>query len=227
MTSRASTAAPAFSSFANYSSGLSNPESIEYMNPEYFTGRLPEVWRYYARVPPGASADSGSFSIDRRALTQLAIDCVKYFDVALERAVRNKFSGSKWKDDKINAKIAEFRGRYCPAKSFEENCEIGRLFWAKELKFHHGAVNRNQFFLAFAKAHQLMYQWGELTLDRERCIEKWRQYHSEKAKQSELASFKPLASVRSSRTSQGSGKTPRERRGSTGSLNGLISPIHH
>ena len=108
-------------------------------------------------------------SIDKKALGQLATDCVLSLLLAIRADIALKVKDAKGRDKKEK----EMRRVYLPGGSLEESVEISRYYLQNELQYKHGCITRTMFFYHFARCFKAMFHFEKLTVEREQLVERW------------------------------------------------------
>jgi hypothetical protein len=167
---------------------------------ENFSGNMSGCFSYYARC---STQNNDEAAIDKRGLTQLAMDCVNSFVKAAEIAIKAK--NPSYSAEKLAQKLTEARSKFLLGKNTEENIEGAKLYLHKQLKFDiDKGISKAQFFLSFAKAHKILFNYEEkMSIERETTLNKYGKLLAEKlekkkqhrANQSSLASMKGLKST--------------------------------
>ena len=153
-------------------------------------------------------------SIDKKALGQLATDCVLSLLLALRADIAAKGKDVKAREKKEK----ELRKVYLPGSSLEESVEISRYYLQNELQYKHGAITRTMFFYHFARCYKQMFHFEKLTVEREQLVERWtamgQQKIEEKKRERKRKEKERKAAERSDRESSVS-KTGKEARPSS------------
>ena len=154
--------------------------SLNLADPAFTSTRIGDTFTHYARKryeqsshassPERAERGAGEEeTIDKKALAQLATDCVLSF-----LALLRQHNAAKWKDDKLrDKKERELRAKYTPGASLEDAVEIARYYLQAELQYKHGAITRTMFFYHFARCHRALFSYEKLTVEREALVQKW------------------------------------------------------
>ena len=158
--------------------------SLNLMDPACTSTNIGHTFTHYARkryddknrtlnLSPRSAPDDRPAGddevLDKKALGQLATDCVLSFLLTL----RLQHAG-KWKDEKAKEKKEkELRVKFIPGQSLEEAVEIARLYLREELQAKRGEISRTMFFYHFARCFKAMFVYEKLTVEREALVAKW------------------------------------------------------
>ena len=166
--------------------------SLNLSDPAYTSTRLGETFTHYARKrfeggnkTLGRSASKTSEeqpshraekaagdeeTVDKKALGQLATDCVLSFLLCLRLDPALKTA----KDEKLrDKKERELRVKFIPGSTLEECVEFARFYLATELQVKHGHATRTMFFYHFPRAYKALFTHEKLTVEREALVQKW------------------------------------------------------
>ena len=157
--------------------------SLNLMDPTCTSTRIGDTFTHYAhkryeergrttspRTTPADEKPAGDDEVvDKKALGQLATDCVLSFLLTL----RLQHAG-KWKDDKSkDKKERELRVKFIPGGTLEEAVEFARMYLQQELQAKRGEISRSMFFYHFARCFKAMFVYEKLTVEREALVAKW------------------------------------------------------
>ena len=97
----------------------------------------------------------------------------------------------KWKEEKIEAKLAALRAQYLPGAKHDDTVVIATHYLAHELKYTAGdgdgkasGVTKPCFFLHFQRAHRLLFSFAggqDITLERELIVQRLNKQGQERA----------------------------------------------
>ena len=125
-------------------------------------------------------------AIDKKALGQLATDCLLSLLLAIRADIALKVRDQKGRDKKEK----EMRRVYLPGSSLEESVEISRYYLQSELQYKHGAITRTMFFYHFARCYKAMFHFEKLTVEREQLVERWTALGQQKLREKKKKSGK-------------------------------------
>ena len=108
-------------------------------------------------------------AIDKKALGQLATDCVLSLLLAIRADIALRVKDQKGREKKEK----EMRKVYLPGSTLEESVEISRYYLQNELQYKHGCITRTMFFYHFARCYKSMFQFEKLTVEREQLVDRW------------------------------------------------------
>ena len=153
------------------------PPSMVLSDPLRLTTLLPATFLHYAKKqydtsprPAAAAADDADEEkLDKKALQQLAYDCVLSFMGALKKdPALNKLK------EPARKKEEEFlRRKLLPGDSVDECIETAVSYLKAELIYKNGCITKTCFFFHFPRAYRGLFVFEKMTLDRENLVTKW------------------------------------------------------
>ena len=182
-----------------------SPPSMNLADPSRLTTQLPATFLHYARklYEPSASAaaatDDDEERLDRKAVAQLAYDCVLSFIVALKKdMVKVKEAGRKKEEEYQRRKLL-------PGETVEECIDTAVAYLKAELIYKEGRVTKTCFFFHFPRAYRAMFTYEKVTLERENAVTKWNKVCRENALKAEKEREKEKERLDKSAQPQGEG----------------------
>ena len=149
-------------------------------------------------------------AIDKKALGQLATDCVLSLLLAIRADIAARVKDQKGRDKKEK----EMRRVYLPGSTLEESVEISRYYLQNELQYKHGAITRTMFFYHFARCYKALFHFEKLTVEREQLVERWTTLGQQKLEEKKKKRSKDKEREKSERESSVS-KSHRDKGGRT------------
>lgn len=155
---------------------------LNYCSADFFPTHMEQCWGHYAR-PPDYKL------IDKAGLKLMAEDAVNSFNEAARKSI--VADNPKWKEDKIEAKLAALRAQFLPGAKHDDTLVIATHFLAHELKYTAGdgdgkasGVTKPCFFLHFQRAHRMLFSFTggqDITLERELIVQRLNKQGQERA----------------------------------------------
>ena len=153
------------------------PPSMVLSDPLRLTTLLPATFLHYAKKqyetsprPAAAAADDADEEkLDKKALQQLAYDCVLSFMGAMKKdpaLCKLKEAARKKEEDFLRRKLL-------PGDSVDECIETAVSYLKAELIYKNGCISKTCFFFHFPRAYRGLFVFEKMTLDRENLVTKW------------------------------------------------------
>ena len=160
---------------------LQQPPSYNLADPLTLTTGMSKCFLHYAHkkfdtahspASPDASTHGGDDDddedkLDKKAVAQLAYDCVLTFMVALKKEMA--------KVKEINRKKEEdYQRRRClPGETVDEVLDTCKEYLKSELVWKNGGITKTCFFFHFPRAFRALFVYEKMTLEREQLVVKW------------------------------------------------------
>ena len=173
---------PPFLKSSSFTELLSiQPPSMLLCDPTRLTTALPSTFLHYAKKlyepsstnpsrpisPPTPQHDADEEKLDKKAVHQLAYDCVLSFMSALKKdTAKMKEAGRKKEEEYL-------RRKFLPGDTVEECMDTAVGYLKAELIYKNGCVTKTCFFFHFPRAYRCMFVYEKMTLEREALVVKW------------------------------------------------------
>ena len=158
---------------------LQQPPSYNLADPLTLTSGMSKCFLHYAHKkfdtshshsPTDASHgddEDDEDKLDKKAVAQLAYDCVITFMLALKKEMV--------KVKEINRKKEEdYQRRRClPGDTVDEVLDTCKEYLKSELVWKNGGITKTCFFFHFPRAFRAMFVYEKMTLEREQLVVKW------------------------------------------------------
>ena len=145
-------------------------------DPARLTTALPSTFLHYAKklyepgprpVSPPTATDADEDKLDKKAVHQLAYDCVLSFMSALKKDTAKMKEATRKKEEEY------LRRKFLPGETVEECVDTAVGYLKAELIYKNGCVTKTCFFFHFPRAYRAMFVYEKMTLERETLVVKW------------------------------------------------------
>ena len=160
---------------------LQQPPSYNLTDPLTLTSGMSKCFLHYAHKKfdashsqaasesssHGGGDDDDEDKLDKKAVAQLAYDCVVTFMLALKKEMA--------KVKEINRKKEEDyqRRRNLPGETVDEVLDTCKEYLKSELVWKNGGITKTCFFFHFPRAFRALFVYEKMTLEREQLVVKW------------------------------------------------------
>ena len=160
---------------------LQQPPSYNLADPLTLTSGMSKCFLHYAHKKFDAShspsaADTSSQAanddddedkLDKKAVTQLAYDCVVTFMLALKKEMAKVKEMNRKKEE-------DYQRRRClPGDTVDEVLDTCKEYLKSEMVWKNGGITKTCFFFHFPRAFRALFVYEKMTLEREQLVVKW------------------------------------------------------